>query len=662
MMEALRQFHFLQPVWLFGLLALPLCLWLGLRRDASQRELSKLVDEELLPYLVTRREQRARTPVWLFSLGWLLCILALAGPTWSRIAEPMYTDRAAQVVAISLSQHMQATDVPPSRMQRARYKARDLLAANRDGLNALIGYAGQSFVVAPLTSDAHSLDDLLNAMGPDTMPVDGDNAAQAIQQGVELIHHAKLDRGSIVLITDDTNSAAQAAARDALSSGVRVSVLGIGTQQGAPVPQGDTGFAHDEQGNMVVARRDDHDLSNLAQAGGGRYAVMSEDSSDITALHTELQPSQHATLADGQRGDVWQDRGPWLLLPLLLVAAMAFRRGWVMLLPLVLLPWWPTQAHASGWQDWWQRPDQQAASALQQGNATKAQQLAQDPAWRGVAAYRANDYTAAAQALEQAKGPDAAYNLGNALAKLGRYPEAINAYDHALQMNPANEDARANRKAVEEAMRKQQQQQQDSSSQQQQKSGSGQNGQSQQKDQSGQSSGQNQSDKNQSQPAGQSSQHQNGAQQSDQSQAKPDQNGQQQNAQQQNKGAQDNQARSEQQDAKSQQGRRDDASGDSSKNPAPASSSEQAQTEKARQALQQQMNQALAQAQKPGEKKPTSHELGAVDSDDPLAKLPDDVRRNLERVPDDPGALLRRKFELEYRERMGTQPVDGDVQ
>jgi Ca-activated chloride channel homolog len=661
MMEALYHFHFLQPEWLLGLLALPLCLWLGLRRDASQRELSKLADEELLPYLVTGQDRRARTPAWLFSFGWLLCTLALAGPTWSRIAEPMYTDRAAQVVAISLSQHMQATDVSPSRMQRARYKARDLLAANRDGLNALIGYAGQSFVVAPLTSDAHSLDDLLNAMGPDTMPVDGDNAAQAIQQGVELIRHANLNNGSIVLITDDADSAAQAAAREALLSGVHVSVLGVGTPQGAPVPQGDTGFAHDEQGNMVVARRDDHDLSNLAQAGGGRYVVMSEDSSDITALHAQLQPSQHATLADGQRGDVWQDRGPWLLLPLLLIAAMTFRRGWVMLLPLVLLPWWPTQAHASVWQDWWQRPDQQAASALQQGKAAKAQQLAQDPAWRGVAAYRANDYTAAVHALEEAKGPDAAYNLGNALAKLGRYPEAINAYDRALQLNPANDDARVNRKAVEEAMRKQQQQ--NSSSQQQQKSGNGQDNQNQQNGQSGQSPGQNQNDQNRAQQAGQSSQQQNGAQQSGQNQARPDQNGQPQNGQQQNNGARDAQARSAQQDAKSQQGQRDHASENSpSQNPAPTSSSEQAQAEKAQQALQQQMNQALAEAQKKGDKKPPSHELGAVDSDDPLSKLPDDVRLNLERVPDDPGALLRRKFELEYRERIGAQPVDGDVQ
>jgi Ca-activated chloride channel homolog len=654
MMEALHQFHFLQPIWLLGLLALPLCLWIGLRHDASQRELSKLADAELLPHLLTGKSRRGRTPSWLFSLGWLLCMLAFAGPTWSRIDVPMYTHRAAQIVAISLSLHMQATDVQPSRMERARYKARDLLAANRDGLNALIGYAGQSFVVAPLTSDAHSLDDLLNAMSPDAMPVDGNNAAQAIQQGVELIQEAKLSNGSIVLITDDADNVAQAAARDALLSGVRVSVLGVGTPQGAPVPQGDTGFAHDNQGNMVVARRDDSHLESLARAGGGRYAVMSEGGNDITALHAELQPSQHAVHADGQSDDVWQDRGPWLLLPLLLIAAMAFRRGWIMLVPLVLLPWWPMQAHASGWQDWWQRPDQQVANALKQGNAVKAQQLAQDPAWQGVAAYRANDYAAAVKALEQAKGPDAPYNLGNALAKLGRYPDAIKAYDRALQMNPADDDARANRKAVEDAMRKQQQQ--NSSSQQQQKSGNGKNNQSQQNGQSGQSAGQSQNDQNQSQQQGQSSQQQNGSQQGNQNQSS-----QGQVSQQQKDGSQDAQSRA-QRESKSQDGTRDQSSQNlSNQKPTPTSSSEQAQTEKAQQALQQQMNQALA-AQKKESKNPPTHELGAADNDDPLSKLPDNVRRDLERVPDDPGALLRRKFELEYRERTGAQPADGDAQ
>jgi Ca-activated chloride channel homolog len=653
MNQALQQFHFLQPWWLWGLIALPFVLWMGVRSDAARRELSRLADPELLPHLLSGNDRRTRWPSGLFALGWLLGVLALSGPTWSRVAEPMYVDRAAQVVALSLSQHMLARDVQPSRMERVRYKARDLLTANRDGLNALIGYAGQSFVVAPLTSDAHSLDDLLDAMAPDTMPIDGDNAAQAIEQGTKLIQNAKAAGGSLVLITDDADADAQAAAHKALMAGVHVSVLGIGSPQGAPVPQADGSFMHDDQGNIVVAKRHDDHLRALAEAGGGVYVPMAENGGDVAALHAQLRPTGHTSVATGQSGDAWQDRGPWLLLPLLLIVAMGFRRGWVLILPLVLLPVWPGTAHATSWQDWWQRPDQQAESALKQGQAAKAQQLAQDPALRGAAAYRAKDYAAAAQALEQAKGADAPYNLGNALAKLGRYPDAIKAYDQALKLDPHNEDARANRKAVEDAMRKPPPQ---NSSQQQQQSGSGQSNQDKQNGNSGQSKGQQQGNDK-------SGQQQSGKNQQGQAQNAQGQQGQQQDSAQQNgaNALQRGQQGDKQRDAGTQQPDVGQPGQDTTKqNPVPTSSSERAQSEKAQQRLQQQMNRALAGESKQNEKTPQTHELGAVDSNDPLSKLPNDVRRDLERVPDDPGALLRRKFELEYRERMGAQADVGD--
>jgi Ca-activated chloride channel family protein len=403
----------------------------------------------------------------------------------------------------------------------------------------------------------------------------------------------------------------------------------VGTAQGGPVPLSDGGFLHDAKGDMVLAGRDDAALAALARAGGGHYVAMSADPHDIDALHAELRKVPTAT-ATGQLGDQWQDRGPWLLLPLLLIVATVFRRGWLLLLLLACLPLLPTRAEAGAWKNLWQRPDQQAAQALREGRPQEAQRLARDPAWRGVAAYRAGDYAAAAAELQHAHGGDAAYNRGNALAKAQRDEEAIKAYDEALKLDPANADAKANRKAVEDWLQQQKKQQQQ---QQQQKSG--------QKKQSGQGDGKQQSTQ--------------GDQGKD---GKPDSTRQ--------KSAQDGGKPSDRQN-QSRQSQSPNESGQnhSGDQPKPQSAQERAEqaakAEQARQALKQQMDQALAaQPAKPTGKAP-SHQLGALGKDDPQSKLPADLRHALQRVQDDPGALLRRKFELEYQERHGGAP-DEDGQ
>jgi len=614
MSELLQQFHFLRPWWLLALAGLPLLALPRWRRDGGQLALSRLVDPELLPLLLRGQARHRHLPLWLFALAWLLASLALAGPSWNRVEQPLYASRPAQVLAISLSRHMLARDVAPSRLDRARYKAHALLASNRDGLNALIGYAGDAFVVAPLTSDAHSLGDLLDAMAPDTMPVDGNDAAAAIALGSRLIHDANADGGSLVLITDQADAAAEAAARQALAAGVHVSVLGVGSPQGGPIPLPEGGFLHDDKGQMVLASRDDAALDALARAGGGAYVPMSAGQQDIDTLHAQLR-SAPGTSASGQRGDQWQDRGPWLLLPLLLIVATAFRRGWVLVLLLAGLPLLPVTAQATTWQDLWQRPDQQAARALREGHPQQAQQLARDPAWRGVAAYRAGDYAAAAADLQRAPGSDAAYNRGNALAKARHYQQAIKAYDEALKLDPANADAQANRKAVEDWLRRQHK--------------------------NPSSSDQQDHPQNGRQSSAQDDQGKNGP-----SEAKQPQ------------GAQGDGKSSDKQGKNKpspQQESPDQAHAGDQPEPQTAQekAEQQAQAEQARQALKQQMDQALAAKPQQASKKPAPHQLGTPAGDDPQSKLPADIRHALQRVQDDPGGLLRRKFELEYRERHG---------
>lgn len=635
MNEMLHQFHFLRPAWLLALILLPWLAWLGLRRGGARLQLSRLVDPELLPHLLRGRADSRSLPAWLFLLGWTLAALALAGPSWSRINQPLYASRAAQVVAISLSQHMLARDVVPTRLDRARYKAHDLLDSNRDGMNALIGYAGEAFVVAPLTSDAHSLNDLLDAMAPDTMPVDGDNAAAAIALGVKLIKDAKAGGGSLVLITDQADAAADTAARAARAAGVKVSVLGVGTRQGGPVPLPDGGFLHDANGHMVLAGRDDAELTALAAAGGGRYVPMTANQQDIDALHTELTTAP-ATIASGQVGDTWQDRGPWLLLPLLLIVALAFRRGWLLLLPLVLLPMLPTSARAGTWQNLWQRPDQQAAQALREGRAKQALQLARDPAWRGAAAYRAGDYADAAKVLQPLPGSDAAYNRGNALAKAKHYEDAIKAYDEALKLNPANADAKANRQAVEDWLKQQKKQPKSSPDQ---------------KDKEGKKGSKGDS----------SSGDQGNSGKSDSQQQKPGQEGAKPSPQK-NK---NDQSPAQDQSGKDKSGKGNSGTSQGADQPKPQSAqqqaAQQAQAEKAQQALKKQMDKALAGKPASPADKGTPHELGTPAKDDPQSRLPADLQHALQRVPDDPGALLRRKFELEYQQRHGGVP-DEDGQ
>ncbi|MCX7515072.1 VWA domain-containing protein [Frateuria hangzhouensis] len=624
MSEALHLFHFLRPAWFWLLLALPLLAWLALRGQGARAQLERLVDPALLPHLLHGRAQRRGVPPALLACGWLLAVLALAGPSWSRVPQPLFADRAAQVVAISLSQRMLARDVAPSRLDRARYKARDLLAANHGGLNGLIAYAGEAFVVAPLTSDAHSLDDLLEALSPDTMPVEGDNAAAAIARGAALIRDAGTGGGSLVLVTDDAGARAQQAARQARAGGVRVSVLGVGTSKGAPVPLAEGGFLRDAQGAVAMAGRDDAALAALAAAGGGRYVAMRADRADIQALQAELRVGGN-DVATGQASAQWEDRGPWLLLPLLPLLALAFRRGWVLLLPLVLLPMLPARAEAGTWHDLWQRRDQQAAQALHAGHPKQALALARDPALRGAAAYRAGDYDKAIDALQPIDTTGAQYNLGNALSKAGRYQDALAAYDRALALDPRNADAKANRQAVADWLRRQPPQQ----------------------------------------PSPQDPQNQNGGKSSPSKQGNGDpqskkdsqgnRRGEQQDGKQDNQGQQ-GQGR-QQPDAQGDRdghGQQREQQGANRPLTAQERAEQQARMARAGEALEQQMDRALADKAKT---KGNEHQLGALDKGDPQARLPAELRQALQRVPDDPGALLRRKFELEYRQRHGGPSV-----
>lgn len=642
MSEFIANFHFLRPWWLLLLALLPLLAWLLSRTAQGRAELTRLADASMLPLLLTPGRRGLALPLGLLGVSWLLANLALAGPAWERLPVPLQAKGQARVIALSLSDRMLATDVQPNRLTRARFNIRDLLDAGRGDQNALIAYAGAAFQVAPLTPDVDTLLNLIDTLEPSLMPVPGDNAAAAIELGVDLLEQAGVSAGEVLLVTSSADEAALDAARAARAAGVQVSVLAVGTQQGAPVALAPGEFLKDARGNIQLARLERETLQAVASAGGGVYQPMRTDAGDVSALVADpgaarnLNAERSTAQAMSSR---WRDRGPWLLLPLLPIAALGFRRGWLLLIAMLLVtPSSPAQAGI--WEQLWYNADQQAARALAADKPELAQELAASPGWRGSAAYRAGAYAQAAESFAQAAGADASYNRGNALARAGEYQAAIKAYNEALDLQPEHADALANRKAVQEWLKQQQKQKRQQKSQQKQEgSGSGQQqqgGQGQQSKQDGDKQGQGaqkpesgQADENSGKDSSSST---TDSEQGETSSAKKPGNNANNPSSQATDGSQDR-ARTDPQRA------RRDAQ----------------QVRQAKQALSKQMDQAVQGRQsKQDDAQATAsvqgYVLGAQDNEDPV-KMPESMQRALERVPDDPGGLLRRKFLLEYQQR-----------
>lgn len=449
MIDTAPPLHFLRPWWWLACLPLPFAVWMLMRNTGGHAALARIADAALLPHLTHHTGARRHLAAALLALTWLLAVAALAGPAWQRIDVPLYVNGGARVVALSLSTDMLARDLEPDRMTRARFAARDLLDASGDARTALVAFAGAAFTVAPLTNDKHTVENLLQALRPDVMPVAGNDAAAGIAQAVALLQGAHVAGGEIVLLTDTADAAAIAAARRAHAQGFRVDVLGIGSREGAPVPRVSGGFAGGADG-MWMARRDDAALRDVAVAGGGRYAALAADGSGATAF---AAPLAAAVAASRERGQVWRDGGICLLPVLVLLAALAFRRGWLLVLALLVLPPLATSARASSLASWFATPDQQALHALRNGDVAAAARLAQSNDLRGAAAYRGGRFDQAAQAFAQGHDARARYNLGNALARQGKYPEALVAWREALKREPQMADARANIAAVEAWMK-----------------------------------------------------------------------------------------------------------------------------------------------------------------------------------------------------------------
>jgi Ca-activated chloride channel homolog len=589
------QFHFLRPAALWAMVPTAVLIGLLQWRKNSAGNWQQVINPALLPYLLQGKNPSRLGLIWLF-LAWITACIALAGPTWQQLPQPVHKQDSALILIMDLSPSMLAEDIKPSRLARARFKLIDILKKRREGYSALVVYGGDAFALSPLTEDSNTIISLVPVLQPALLPEYGSNIEAAIEMALELAVNGGYQQGDLLLITDEVARPAFAQIQSLLGkrSGFRLSVLGVGTAQGAPIPTGAGGFAKDYNGAILIPKLNAEELQMLAQSAGGSYATLSPDDSDIdTLLATTEQRFPDPGRELERSFDLWDDQGFWLILLLLPIILATFRKGTlavIVLAPLLL----PQPADAFEWQDLWRTPDQQASAALAGGDNAKAQSLFDDPQWRGSAAYKAGDYTAALDDFIQSDSADSHYNRGNALAKSGDLQGALDAYDEALKRQPDMDDAQANRDLVEQL--KQQQDQQQKSDQ-------------------NQESEQNQDSQNQSQNQQQSS---DGSDSQSQSQPADNSPGQEQPSE---------QAKSEQDQTEQDQVEK----GQAGKDPA-------AQEEK-------QQSDTSDNAEQPTEGEATSEQSDAE------KQAQQELEQWLRRVPDDPGGLLREKFRYQSRQR-----------
>lgn len=456
-------FHLVRPLWLLGILPAVLCLGIINKITQQSGNWGKVISPDLLPYLMqngTGNNNYAKYFMRGLALCWLIFCLSLAGPSWSKLPQPVYKEDSALVIVFDLSPSMLAEDISPSRLVRARYKMIDILKARKQGFTGLVVYGGEAFAVSPLTEDGNTIISLVPTLNPTLLPSYGSNTEDGIATALELINNGGYQQADLLLVTDGVDRSAFGDISTQLSQGnIRLNILAIGTAEGAPIPLGNGGFVKDQNDSIILPRLDTSSLRQLAAIGNGGFFTLSSDDGDIKSITNAIaQDFPNTKELDDRAFDLWEDRGFWLIILLIPLLLASFRKGAVFIIVLAPTLLTPLPTEASIWQDLWYTADQQGQNALQKGDAASAQLLFKDPEWQAGAAYKNGDYDAAAELYKQGKSADGYYNLGNSMARLGKLDGAIKAYDQALSIDPNMQDAIANRALVEQLKQQQQSQ------------------------------------------------------------------------------------------------------------------------------------------------------------------------------------------------------------
>lgn len=623
----MSEFHFIRPLWLLAVVVLIWVIWQLRKIRISSSAWHHVIPKHLTSILLSSSENKKPVSLIPASIIGLLFIFALAGPTWQKLPQPVFDVERGSVLIMDMSFSMLATDIKPNRLTIARYKAMDLVEKIDEGEIGLIAYAGDAFIISPLTADINNIKLLLPSLSPSIMPELGSNPYPALILANEMLQNAGHIEGDIYWLTDGISSDELADINDFVSEHPhRINILGVGSEQGAPITLANGELMKDRGGNIVIPKMNAPRLAGISKNSGGVFSQITADDSDLENLSElkALDAKKELQNEQDNLGDQWQEMGPYLLLFALPLMLGYFRRG-VLFTPVLLSLMIATSLHAPKaqanlWDDLWQTRNQQGQSHFKQQQFTEAAEQFIDPLWQGSSYYKAGDFEQALEAFKQIESIESSYNQGNALANLQQFDQAIAAYDDVLAENPEHQDAATN-KAIVEQLKQQQEQQEE----------------------------QNQGDSSQDQDQDQSEQQKQDQQQSAENGDNGDDQQQDQNQQEQEGENQDKQS----EDSQSQENQEGEQDPNEQESDQQSRDNEQQNAEQNESEDEQDAGAQAENAEQDEEQQPKDQQsAGVVDGEtNENSELNQKHEQMLRKVTDDPQLLLRNKMKLEYQKR-----------
>jgi Ca-activated chloride channel homolog len=460
----LSLFHFSQPLWLWELIAIPL-LWTFLycvkKTQHPLHHLEKFIDSHLLPYLLKMGKMN-KDSLWrsllLWSLVWACLTLALAGPRWNFREMESFSRDQSLVILLDLSESMNAVDIKPSRLIRAKQKIEDLLN-NASGVKfGLIAFAADPHMIAPITDDKETLRHLLPPLETDLVYVQGSRLSPALKMASNMLQAESGANKAILIISDGgfEDTSAITVAKKMAEEGTYLYTMGVGTLAGAPL--------QDHEGNLIkkneapiISKLESEALQEISRIGDGRYLETQPGDQDESIIISDLEARAEAQLELGKKNRIWDEHFYLLLFLALPIFLWWFRRGAIIG---ILLFFFSPSLEAS---DYFKNSEQRGQQALEASDYETASNTFQDPYRKGVAYYRAGDFAEAEKMFRQSSREEVAcqagYNLGNSLTQQQKLKEAAEAYENLLKKWPDHAKAKENLELVKKMMEEQEKEQ-----------------------------------------------------------------------------------------------------------------------------------------------------------------------------------------------------------